>query len=76
MNSFVETEIRAMLAKDQLLLGSIYNSMELGLTNALEIAKKSGASNRGVVYNYQKMISAISKKSVPRVSSNPSLCPA
>lgn len=69
MNSFVETEIRAMLAKDQLLLGSIYNSMELGLTNALEIAKKSGASNRGVVYNYQKMISAILEGTMPNSAS-------
>ena len=69
MNSSVVTEIRAMLAKDQLLLGSIFNAMESGLTNTLEIANKSGASNRGVVYNYQKMISAILEGTMPNSAS-------
>lgn len=69
MNSFVVSEIRAMLAKDQLLLGSIFNAMESGLTNTLEIANKSGASNRGVVYNYQKMISAILEGTMPNSAS-------
>ena len=69
MNSSVVTEIRAMLAKDQLLLGSIFNAMESGLTNTLEIANKSGASNRGVVYNYQKMISAILEGTTPNSAS-------
>ena len=52
MNSSVIEEVKAMLSKDTLLLGSIFNAMEAGLTNNLYIAKKSGASNRGVVYNY------------------------
>ena len=69
MNSSVVTEIREMLAKDQLLLGSIFNAMESGLTNTLEIANKSGASNRGVVYNYQKMISAILEGTMPNSAS-------
>jgi hypothetical protein len=69
VNSSVVTEIRAMLAKDQLLLGSIFNAMESGLTNTLEIANKSGASNRGVVYNYQKMISAILEGTTPNSAS-------
>ena len=69
MNSSVVTEIRAMLAKDQLLLGSIFKAMESGLTNTLEIANKSGASNRGVVYNYQKMISAILEGTMPNSAS-------
>ena len=69
MNSSVVTEIRAMLAKDQLLLGSIFNAMESGLTNALEIANDSGASNRGVVYYYQKMISAILEGTIPNSAS-------
>ena len=69
MNSSVVTEIRVMLAKDQLLLGSIFNAMESGLTNTLEIANKSGASNRGVVYNYQKMISAILEGTMPNSAS-------
>jgi hypothetical protein len=69
VNSSVVTEIRAMLAKDQLLLGSIFNAMESGLTNTLEIANKSGASNRGVVYNYQKMISAILEGTMPNSAS-------
>ncbi len=69
MNSLAVTEIRAMLAKDQLLLGSIFNAMESGLTNTLEIANKSGAANRGVVYNYQKMISAILEGTMPNSAS-------
>jgi hypothetical protein len=69
VNSSVVTEIRAMLAKDQLLLGSIFKAMESGLTNTLEIANKSGASNRGVVYNYQKMISAILEGTMPNSAS-------
>jgi hypothetical protein len=69
VNSSVVSEIRAMLAKDQLLLGSIFNAMESGLTNTLEIANKSGASNRGVVYNYQKMISAILEGTMPNSAS-------
>lgn len=39
MNSLVLSEVKAMLAKDELLLGSIFNAMEAGLTNALEIAE-------------------------------------
>jgi hypothetical protein len=69
VNSLAVTEIRAMLAKDQLLLGSIFNAMESGLTNTLEIANKSGAANRGVVYNYQKMISAILEGTMPNSAS-------
>ena len=69
MHSSVVTEIRVMLADDQLLLGSIFNAMESGLTNTLEIANKSGASNRGVVYNYQKMISAILEGTMPNSAS-------
>ena len=69
MNSSVVAEIRAMLVKDQLLLGSIFNAMESGLTNTLEIANKSGAANRGVVYNYQKMISAILEGTMPNSAS-------
>ena len=69
MNSSVVAEIRAMLVKDQLLLGSIFNAMESGLTNTLEIANKSGAANRGVVYNYQKMISAILEGAMPNSAS-------
>jgi hypothetical protein len=69
MNSVVITEVKAMLAKDELLLGSIFNAMEVGLTNTQEIAEKSGASNRGVVYNYQKMISAILEGALPNSAS-------
>ena len=69
MNTAVITEVKAMLAKDELLLGSIFNVMETGITNALEIAEKSGASNRGVVYNYQKMISSILEGTMPNSAS-------
>jgi hypothetical protein len=69
MNTAVIAEVKAMLAKDELLLGSIFNVMEAGTTNALEIAEKSGASNRGVVYNYQKMISSILEGTMPNSAS-------
>jgi hypothetical protein len=69
VNSSVLSEVKAMLAKDELLLGSIFNAMEAGLTNTLEIAEKSGASNRGVVYNYQKMIMAILEGTMPNSAS-------
>ena len=69
MNSSIVTEIKEMLAKDQLLLGSIFKAMESGVTNTLEIADKSGAANRGVVYNYQKMISAILEGTMPNSAS-------
>lgn len=63
------TEVKAMLAKDDLLLGSIFNAMETGVTNALDLVEKTGAANRGVVYNYQKMISAILEGSMPNSAS-------
>ncbi len=69
MNSSVLTEVKAMLAKDQLLLGSIFNAMEAGVTNTLDLVEKSGASNRGVVYNYQKMLSAILEGKMPNSAS-------
>ena len=62
-------EIRELLAQDDLLLGSIFRVMDNGVTNALEIAKQSGASNRGVVYNYQKMIQAILEGTLPNSAS-------
>jgi hypothetical protein len=65
----VITEVKAMLAKDDLLLGSIFNAMETGVTNALDLVDKTGAANRGVVYNYQKMISAILEGSMPNSAS-------
>ena len=45
----ITTEIKVLLAKDDLLLGAIFRVMELGVTNAMEIVKQSGASNRGGV---------------------------
>ena len=69
MDHQLSAEVKAMLAKDGLLLGSIYSAMEAGLTNTLEIAEKSGASNRGVVYNYQKMILAILEGVMPNSAS-------
>lgn len=69
MISSVLTEVKAMLAKDQLLLGSIFNAMEAGVTNTLDLVERSGASNRGVVYNYQKMLSAILEGTMPNSAS-------
>jgi hypothetical protein len=68
-STLVSSEIKALLAEDDLLLGSIFRVMELGVTNAMEIVKQSGASNRGVVYNYQKMITAILEEDLPNSAS-------
>lgn len=68
-SSLVSREIKALLEQDNLLLGSIYRVMDQGVSNAMEIVKQSGASNRGVVYNYQKMINAILEGSLPNSAS-------
>ena len=68
-STLVAVEIKALLEEDDLLLGSIYRVMDQGVSNAMEIAKLSGASNRGVVYNYQKMINAILGGSLPNSAS-------
>jgi hypothetical protein len=65
----IKSEIESFLERDDLLLGSIFRVMQEGSTNALEIAEKSGASNRGVVYNYQKMITAILEEALPNSAS-------
>ena len=69
LDASVRNEIKEMLKSDPLLLGSIYNVMESGVTNALEIVESTTASNRGVVYNYQKMISAILEGKIPNSAS-------
>jgi len=69
MNSHVVSEIKSMLTNDEFLLGTIFNAMESGISNALELVEKTGAGNRGVVYNYQKMISAILEGKIPNSSS-------
>ena len=68
-SSTVLSEIKTLLRADELLLGAIFRVEEQGVTNALEIVKLSGASNRGVVYNYQKMIAAILEESLPNSAS-------
>lgn len=69
MKSSIVNEVKSMLANDDLLLGEIFNAMETGVTNALELVETTSASNRGVVYNYQKMISAILEGTLPNSAS-------
>lgn len=69
LDASTRNEVKEMLKSDPLLLGSIYNVMESGVTNALEIVESTTASNRGVVYNYQKMISAILEGKIPNSAS-------
>jgi hypothetical protein len=69
MKSSIVNEVKSMLANDDLLLGEIFNAMETGFTNALELVETTSASNRGVVYNYQKMISAILEGTLPNSAS-------
>jgi hypothetical protein len=65
----IRSEVEKLLAKDQLLLGSIFRAMRDGKTNALELVTITGASNRGVIYNYQKMLHAILDGVMPNSAS-------
>ena len=69
MNPNLEAEIKGILATDELLLGTIFNAMQNGTTNALDLVNETTAANRGVVYNYQKMIVAILEGSLPNSAS-------
>lgn len=59
MKPEVRSELKQMLATDDLLLGQIFNAMENGITNAADLVDATTAASRGVVYNYQKMTYAI-----------------
>ena len=54
---------------DELLLGAIFRAMEHGVSNTAELVNETGASNRGVVYNYQKMVTAILEGKLPNSAS-------
>ena len=69
MDPEVTSEVKFFLSNDELLLGSIFRAMENGVSNAAELVKETGASNRGVVYNYQKMVSAILEGKLPNSAS-------
>lgn len=60
-----KTELKTLLAADDLLLGQIFNAMENGITNAAELVSATTAASRGVVYNYQKMVYAILDGVIP-----------
>lgn len=55
----VFSELKNILSEDDKLLGVIFNLSEIGVTNAQELATKSGAANRGVVYNNLNMLKAL-----------------
>ena len=65
----VSSEVKLFLSNDELLLGAIYRAMENGATNTADLVKETGASNRGVVYNYQKMVTAIVEGRLPNSAS-------
>lgn len=69
MDAMISAEIESMLAADDLLLGAIYRAQSSGVTNALDLVNVTSAANRGVVYNYQKMISAILDSKLPTSAS-------
>ena len=69
MNPTVLTELKAILAKDDLLLGEIFNAMATGVTSAVALVEITSAANRGVVYNYQKMLLAILEGKMPNSAS-------
>jgi len=65
----VNSEVKLLLESDELLLGSIFRGMQSGVTNAADLVLETGASNRGVVYNYQKMVTAILEGKLPNSAS-------
>jgi len=65
----VNSEVKLLLSNDELLLGTIFRAMENGISNAADLVKETGASNRGVVYNYQKMLTAILEGKLPNSAS-------
>ena len=65
----VSSEVALLLEGDELLLGSIFRAMKNGVTNAADLVTETGASNRGVVYNYQKMVAAILEGKLPNSAS-------
>jgi hypothetical protein len=65
----IQSEIRQMLLTDEFLLGEIFRAMDNGANTALEVLEVTGASNRGVVYNYQKMLTAILEGVMPNSAS-------
>lgn len=65
----LQNELRKLLAEDDLLLGEIFRAMESGYESAAEILDHTSASNRGVVYNYQKMVKAILRGTLPNSAS-------
>jgi hypothetical protein len=69
VNATVLIEVKALLAKDDLLLGEIFNAMQAGTSSALDLVEKTSAANRGVVYNYQKMLLAILEGKMPNSAS-------
>jgi hypothetical protein len=68
-NHAILDEIKKCLSKDQKLLGTIFNLMDSGVLNAQELAVKSNAANRGVVYNNINILKSITDGSMPTSSS-------
>ena len=58
-------ELKKLLRDDDKLLGTIFALYEQGITNAQELAKKSGAANRGVVYNNLNILKALLDGEMP-----------
>jgi hypothetical protein len=61
----VVSELKKVLSEDAKLLGVIFNLQENGVNNAQELAIKSGAANRGVVYNNLNMLRALLHGEMP-----------
>jgi hypothetical protein len=58
-------ELKQLLRKDTKLLGIIFVLQESGVNNAKDLSEKSGAANRGVVYNNLNMLKSILEGSMP-----------
>lgn len=62
-------ELETCLLNDDKLLGVIFRLNKDGIKDPLQLAQKSGAANRGVVYNNLIIIKALLQRTIPKSSS-------
>lgn len=58
-------EIKNALSRDDKLLGEVFRLKESGISSALELAKKSGASGRGVIYHNLHILNCLFNGELP-----------
>lgn len=69
MNDKLLNELENYIMNDEKLLGVIFRLTKEGIKDPLELANKSGAANRGVIYNNLIIIRALLEGTLPKSSS-------